>query len=458
MHSLSSLGFSSPRLKAAWLAAGAAAAAALVTLGACSDAAVSKIAAPKQLDPRAHDVLPIGALHAEILLCLDPSSAPGTYHFVITQDAFPTPEATDVVTSPMDLVPGFAGGPCVHVLQRSTTIGDNYVIDTNNGDILANFDHDNPPPGTAPYNPPGIVHIAATVPGGYTVDLNCTSDQPSLVINCSTNPTALGVNVFHGASVTYKFTGAPILEDCVLGYPFTSSNPRTRLAFNESEVLSAFGLGTGGASNELRVWYTDEHALTLGVNKVSVKDGPPNITTVTNYPSFTPQVGAIGAANPVNVGDLDITGDQRATDGFERPLFPALFITDITGLTDDVAHTDPAIRAGDWQFGGTPVPPHAVYGTWKAAAIFLDKTKNPDQRTMTPGSDPAKNHKNVGPPPATPPPAGAQDFGFSAEVVWDLNSLGLQAGHSYRLQFMVHDGDQNKTGGDVGEACANLSK
>jgi len=33
--------------------------------------------------------------------------------------------------------------------------------------------------------------------------------------------------------------------------------------------------------------------------------------------------------------------------------------------------------------------------------------------------------------------------------------LGLIPGHTYRLQFMVHDGDQNKSGGDVGESCAN---
>jgi len=32
----------------------------------------------------------------------------------------------------------------------------------------------------------------------------------------------------------------------------------------------------------------------------------------------------------------------------------------------------------------------------------------------------------------------------------------LQPGHSYRLEFMIHDGDQNKTGGDSGENCVNL--
>jgi hypothetical protein len=34
----------------------------------------------------------------------------------------------------------------------------------------------------------------------------------------------------------------------------------------------------------------------------------------------------------------------------------------------------------------------------------------------------------------------------------------LVAGHRYRAQFIVHDGDQNKDGGDVGQACVNLTR
>jgi len=44
--------------------------------------------------------------------------------------------------------------------------------------------------------------------------------------------------------------------------------------------------------------------------------------------------------------------------------------------------------------------------------------------------------------------------GYGAEVRWDLSTLNLVPGHQYRLYFMVHDGDQNKTGGDVGHDCA----
>jgi hypothetical protein len=38
-------------------------------------------------------------------------------------------------------------------------------------------------------------------------------------------------------------------------------------------------------------------------------------------------------------------------------------------------------------------------------------------------------------------------------VRWDIR---LEAGHNYRFQVMVHDGDQNKVGGDSGEACVTF--
>ncbi|HEY4953781.1 MAG TPA: hypothetical protein VII02_02735, partial [Gemmatimonadaceae bacterium] len=57
---------------------------------------------------------------------------------------------------------------------------------------------------------------------------------------------------------------------------------------------------------------------------------------------------------------------------------------------------------------------------------------------------------------ATAVPAGAPDLGYSAEVVWSIASLGLDPTHYYRVQMMVHDGDQNKGGGDVGQACITI--
>jgi hypothetical protein len=132
-------------------------------------------------------------------------------------------------------------------------------------------------------------------------------------------------------------------------------------------------------------------------------------------------------------------------------MWPSLFITDITN--------DRNSRAGDWQYGGTPIAPDDVFGTWKAAVRTVDKTKSPATITVTPDADPAKNNWNLG-AGSDPAPAGLTNQGYGTEVRWNVSSLRvngqpLQAGHLYRFQFMVHDGDQTKTGGDSGEACVN---
>ena len=79
--------------------------------------------------------------------------------------------------------------------------------------------------------------------------------------------------------------------------------------------------------------------------------------------------------------------------------------------------------------------------------------------TITPDADPAKNNWNLD--GGDPAPAGLVNEGYGAEVRWDVDKLMadgvLIPGHTYRFQFMVHDGDQNKTGGDVGEACTTIA-
>ena len=125
-------------------------------------------------------------------------------------------------------------------------------------------------------------------------------------------------------------------------------------------------------------------------------------------------------------------------------MYPALFITDITN--------SPNSMAGDWQNYGTPVAPNAVFGTWKGAVVTIDKTKSPITTTVTPDADPATNNWNLG-AGSDPVPTGLTNEGYGAEIRWDATKLGLVPGHAYRFQVMVHDGDQNKAGGDSGEAC-----
>src|SRR5947208_3299802 len=85
----------------------------------------------------------------------------------------------------------------------------------------------------------------------------------------------------------------------------------------------------------------------------------------------------------------------------------------------------------------------------------VDNTRVPAVVTVTPEADPAKNNWDLTPAADTPPGgfASLTNQGYGAEISWNISELNMIPGHTYRLYFMVHDGDQNKTGGDVGQDC-----
>ena len=188
----------------------------------------------------------------------------------------------------------------------------------------------------------------------------------------------------------------------------------------------------------MSMFYNDEHALTLGVRSVVVKSA--GGTTTTDYPVSALAASPGSVTNPQTGTNL-LTGDQSGLDASLRPMWPVLFVTDIS--------TDPNSKAGDWQQGGRPIAPNAVFGSWKAAVRTVDNTVSPATVTITPDADPAKNSWNLA--GGSTPPAGLANEGFGTEARWNVP---LIPGHSYRLQVIVHDGDQNKVGGDSGEACA----
>ncbi len=245
--------------------------------------------------------------------------------------------------------------------------------------------------------------------------------------------------------------------NCTIGYPRMSSNPATNIDFNESDVLAAFTPG-GSISlvsgNSIAIWYSDEHAMVLGVRQVNVISAAG--TSTSNYETSglssipgvqtNPHVGANAQEGGVDTSLCP--GSTSAQDSCSRPMFPALFVTDIT--------TDPSSVAGDWQSGGIAIGPTAVYGTWKSAVKTVDLTVNPSRVAIAVDSNPAKNDWNLGAGVPIPSNAASIGEGYSSMVSWDITRLGLATGHTYRIQFMVHDGDQTKAGGDVGENCVNL--
>lgn len=223
------------------------------------------------------------------------------------------------------------------------------------------------------------------------------------------------------------------------GYPYASANPLTNIAFNESGVLRAYQL----TSNSMNVFYNDEHALTLGVRQVTVRrSSGSNTTTYSVSPMLLHPADGILAPE---VGTLATSGEQAGVDASGRPMWPALFWSDIT--------SDATNKSGDWQQGGPSYQPNGVYGTWKAAIRYIDNTRG--HTNVTPDGDPAENGWNLDGGDAAP--SGLKDEGYGAEVKWNLGNLGLVGGHKYRIQVMVHDGDQNKQGGDAGEACVILT-
>jgi hypothetical protein len=226
-----------------------------------------------------------------------------------------------------------------------------------------------------------------------------------------------------------------VITDC--GYPYVSSNPLTSVVFNESEVLEAIQPVGTWPSGVVRVFYSDEHALTLGVRSVVVNSSSGSTTTDYSVAPLTSDPGS--ATNPATGTNL-LSGDQSGLDPSLRPMWPSMFITDIT--------SDASSKAGDWQQGGRPLSPNVVYGSWKAAVRTVDKTQSPATVTITPDADPAKNNWNLA--GGDTPPSGLSNQGFGAEAVWNV---ALIPAHSYRIQVIVHDGDQNKAGGDSGEAC-----
>ena len=251
------------------------------------------------------------------------------------------------------------------------------------------------------------------------------------------------------ANGAYAASASSTVDTC--GYPNGKAPALSSVAFSESTSLYDFSDGTQ-SGNTIKAWYTDEHALTLGVRQVVTKTSA----------GATSQDYALTAFDPVKlsatnlaVGTTALAGDQAGTDlatnsaayGFldhGRPIWPALFITDITA--------DPTRVVGDWQQNGiNPVAPSAIYGTWKAAVRTVDKTKTPWVVTITPDRDPAKNNWNG--IPDVPPSGLGKTQGYTAELIWNVSDLPVQNQHTYRIQVMLHDGDQNKAGGDSGEAC-----
>jgi hypothetical protein len=240
---------------------------------------------------------------------------------------------------------------------------------------------------------------------------------------------------------------------------------RATQKFNEIGILEGLSTSSGPSGNlsdgTVNVFYSDEHALTIGVSGVTWNAFYDDPATVTKPPvvkriddagaaGVPPHSGTPHEAGPVV---LDSPADALPADPGGRAVAPALYISDVTGIdTSSATYHGP----NDWQAvsatTGARLPDY-VGGTWKnnAAANPL-------------GSDgkEAKNGNRLGPNSETfvdniSTSQGLE--GYGAELRWNVSNLrsggqALKPGHTYRVQMMLHDGDHNA---DTGEACKNIT-
>ena len=234
---------------------------------------------------------------------------------------------------------------------------------------------------------------------------------------------------------------APASAAAAAGSDSCGNDPAGNPAFNESTLVKAAAVVGSGANAKLAIFSDDENGTLLGIGATAMPNTPP--AAHVNNPSL---------------------GDTTKLDPAGRPQYPALFITDQGTSMPAVP-----ITTGDWQNGGAPVTQlQDVFGSWVVGSYDAQgnyqkpqqppfKTTNGGTWTLGAGSDPLPTTNSPTSFVGTGNSSPSKTEGYGSEFRWDANALGLTPGHFYRVQIMTHDGDQNKTGGDVGEACLTLS-
>jgi hypothetical protein len=267
-------------------------------------------------------------------------------------------------------------------------------------------------------------------------------------------------------------------------------------AFPESTVVVGTNPISGGTATQggrIIMYYNDEHVLTMGIRSVTktvsgatvtslykvsnaANRGDPFITTAATHLAGPLQYDSgTGAAPSASAGASPANGGVDVAIP-HRPVSPVMFLTDLTA-------NGAGSKVGDFQSGGTPQLPSDLWGLWKSGVRNQSGTTNTTTIDFPNDTGAPTNVDSNGflkpgglagsPEEASllapnPLPSGAKGIftndtsKFAAEVVWNVDDLkdpgtngSLQEGHVYRVQFMTHDGDQNK-GGDAGEVCITV--
>jgi len=125
-------------------------------------------------------------------------------------------------------------------------------------------------------------------------------------------------------------------------------------------------------------------------------------------------------------------GDRTATDGRGAGFFlwePALYITPLTSINES------GLSRNDAENGGRPFFPTLIKGDYNPnvnkKGVGLQGPPIDSDYASFETTDGKYHHKG-----------GGLTEKFTAEYIWDVNSLRLPSGY-YHIQLVIHDGDNN---------------
>ena len=256
------------------------------------------------------------------------------------------------------------GGTQSTVAAAGQPIGFTVTVTSGAPAVATNITLTDPLPNTDGASSGGVSWSIDATSGGPTCSISGT--VPNQTLNCSEATLAVGASFsMHVTSATTSTSAGlysncatasatdvspvqacaliTVIGACSLNYPFGKAPALTSVVFNESTDLvaaaacntSGCGESVAGPSDWVALWYTDEHAQTLGVRQVAVKTS--SGATTTNYPITALSTNPGTAMNP-QVGNTMLGDNQYFYLDSSRPLWPALFPTDITN--DPTATSD----------------------------------------------------------------------------------------------------------------------
>jgi hypothetical protein len=305
-------------------------------------------------------------------------------------------------------------------------------------------------PDTCGYNP-----SAAPKPGGGTVVFDENSVTRAIAFYASGGGGRIGAFTNDESGL---FIGA--------GGTATSGPSGTNNPAVANPVTLGSGVDLAGRRVAPVIFITDEGTSpSIGTLKTTIASG----TTVTSITLNAALTAAVATNDVLSIGGQSfLVASPGAASG--ATVIPVASYKTGSAIAAGTPVLDLKSRGGDYEAGGT-IASHdssgnptatAIYGSW--SNTLQTKPLNKNNWILGTGSDAIPAVDAFG--------TATTSFneGYGSEVAWNSGGLqafnpstntyvALQAGHTYRVQSITHDTDQNKTsgGGDTGEVCSVFS-